>query len=221
MKLALLLPGYLDSPDYLHMKVFEKRLLKLGYSVERIDPCGLWKTDDVGVYSITNYLNTIKEAIDKHKNKEFKEILVLGHSLGGLVSILAGNRFEKITKVVSLCAPATVSKSFFKWSSDGFRNSRRDLPEDSSKYREFNVPRSFVDDGVKYSAIEDVRHLRKPLMILIGMKDDSVPPKITEQIVKVANNPHVVRLKNIGHNFRWSERETNLVMEEIEKFLLK
>lgn len=219
MKLALLLPGYLNSPDYLDMMVFEKRLLKLGYSVERIDPCGLWKTGNVDTYTVTNYLSTIKKAISKYKNKNLEEILVLGHSLGGFVSILAGNRFREITKVVSLCAPATISKSVFKYGVDGFRNSKRDLPENSSKYREFNVPKSFVDDGVKYSAIEDVRSLKKPLMILIGMKDTSVLPEITEEIVKVANNPYVVRLKDTGHSFRRSNRETNLVMDEIEKFL--
>lgn len=31
MKVALLLPGYLDSPDYLHMQTFSKRLSELGY----------------------------------------------------------------------------------------------------------------------------------------------------------------------------------------------
>ena len=61
MKLALLLPGYLDSPDYLHMKTFEKGLKKLGYTTERLDPCDLWKTGDVKNYTITNYLKQIQE----------------------------------------------------------------------------------------------------------------------------------------------------------------
>lgn len=33
MKIAVLLPGYLDSPDYLHMKFFDTRLTRLGYTV--------------------------------------------------------------------------------------------------------------------------------------------------------------------------------------------
>ncbi len=40
MKVALLLLGYLDSPNYLYMVVFEKRLRELGYLTERIYPCG-------------------------------------------------------------------------------------------------------------------------------------------------------------------------------------
>jgi hypothetical protein len=38
MKVALLLPGYLDSPDYLHMMTFENMLKELGFVVERLDP---------------------------------------------------------------------------------------------------------------------------------------------------------------------------------------
>ncbi len=56
MKVALLLPGYLDSPDYLHLRMFDKRLTKLGYTVERLDPCNLWKNNDISKYSITNFI---------------------------------------------------------------------------------------------------------------------------------------------------------------------
>ncbi len=38
MKLALLLPGFLDSPDYLHLTTIEKGLQALGYTVVRLDP---------------------------------------------------------------------------------------------------------------------------------------------------------------------------------------
>jgi len=64
MKIALLLPGYLDSPDYLHMRIFERRLQELGYVAERLDPCNLWTSDDVSDYSVTNYIKHIKNRID-------------------------------------------------------------------------------------------------------------------------------------------------------------
>lgn len=80
MKLALLLPGFCDSPDYLHMKTFEKRLKELGYTVERLDPCSLWKTNDTTKYSITNYLTQINETIMTYKSKKPDEIVLIGHS---------------------------------------------------------------------------------------------------------------------------------------------
>lgn len=52
MKIALLLTGYLDLPDYPHIKTFERRLKELGYTVERLDVCHLWETGDVNKYTI-------------------------------------------------------------------------------------------------------------------------------------------------------------------------
>ncbi len=69
MKIALLLPGYLDSPDYLHLITFEKRLKELGYAVERLDACNLWKNEDIENYTITNFIKQIKERVDFYKIK--------------------------------------------------------------------------------------------------------------------------------------------------------
>ena len=56
---------------------------------------------------------------------------------------------------------------------------------------------------------------------IIALNDVVVEPKYTEQIVDNANSPYVVRQPNMGHDFRKSEKECKIVMEEIEKFLKK
>lgn len=219
MKLALLLPGYLDSPDYLHLVTFEKRLKELGYTVERLDPCNLWTSGDVSNYSVTNYIEQIKDRVDFYNNQNPEEILLIGHSLGGFTSILAGNSIPEVTKIVALCPPSSIEGLAKKWDGKPSRISKRDLPNDEAKFREFNIPQAFVEDARKYSAIESVRNIKKPLMIFIGMEDTSVPPTETEILVSNAVNPFVIRMKNIGHDFRHSQDESNKVMKEIEKFL--
>lgn len=219
MKVALLLPGYLDSPDYLHLVTFEKRLKELGYTVERLDPCNLWETGDVNNYSVTNYIKHIKDRIDHYKNQPTEEVVLIGHSLGGFTSILAGNLLPEVTKIVALCPPSSIERLGKKWEDKSFRISKRDLPNRGSKYREFNIPLTFVKDARKYSAIKAVCEIKKPLMILIGMADTSVAPKETEILISSAIDPHVVRMQEIGHDFRFSQEECNVVMTEIEKFL--
>lgn len=220
MKLVLLLPGYLDSPDYLHMKTFEKRLNELGYVTERLDPCNLWETGDVQRYSITNYLNQIKERVAFYKTQNPTEIVLIGHSLGAFVAIVAGSRIDEITKIVSLCPPPDRNGSAEEWKGNKFRFSKRELPNDPQKFRNFNVPYSFAEDGLQYSAVNDVKNIHEPLMLLIGKSDTVVPPELTEKIVTNAHNPYVVRKNNMGHDFRHSQDECNLVMHEIEEFLL-
>ncbi|NTU46514.1 alpha/beta hydrolase [Candidatus Roizmanbacteria bacterium] len=219
MKLALLLPGYLDSPDYLHMKIFEKGLKELGYTVERIDPCSLWENGDVNHYTISNYIKQVKEKIESYENNNFEEIILIGHSMGGFTAILAGCKIPQVTKIIALCPPSTLEDSAKKWNDQGVRHSKRDLPDNPNQFRVFDIPYAFVEDGLHYSALEAVKHIHKPLMILIALNDTVVLPEKTEVIVKNADRPYVVRQPNMGHNFRHSEEQCSLVMDEIKKFL--
>jgi len=219
MKVALLLPGYLDSPDYLHLKIFEKRLNELGYTVERLDPCHLWETGDVNNYSITNYIQQIREKVESYKEQNPEEVVLIGHSLGGFTSIIAGSRIPEVTKIISLCPPPDRIGPSLRWEENKPRHSERELPDDPKQFRTFDVPYTFVIDGLQYSAAEEVKNIHKPIMIFIALEDKSIPPADTEQIVANANNPYVVRQPNMGHDFRNSQEECNIVMAEIEKFL--
>ncbi|MFA5933429.1 MAG: alpha/beta fold hydrolase [Microgenomates group bacterium] len=220
-KVALLLPGYLDSPDYLHMKIFAKWLEELGYTAERIDPCSLWKTGDVKNYTITNYIKQVSDLVESYAIKKPEEIVLIGHSLGAYVAIIVGNRNKEVNKIVALCPAADRVGVALNWQGKKLRHSERDLPESPEKLRSFDIPDTFAIDGMQYSAVEEVKDIHKPLMIFIALDDKDVPPSETERVVANANNPYVIRQPQMGHNFRKSEKETNIVMKEIEKFLTK
>lgn len=219
MKLALLLPGYLDSPDYLHMKTFESGLLKMSYTVVRLDPCHLWETGNINNYSITNYIAHIKKIIDSYKKLDLQEVILIGHSLGGFVAIVAGSKFSKVTKIVALCSPPDRIGSAQDWNGKEYRHGKRELPDNPHKFREFDVPFSFAQDGIQYSAVESVKHMHKPLMLFMAIDDTVCPPELTEKIVANAHNPHVVHQANMGHDFRKSLEECQIVWNHIEKFI--
>lgn len=219
MKVALLLPGYLDSPDYLHMLTFEKRLKELGYTVERLDPCHIWRTGDLENYTVTNYVNQVRERVASYVDQNPEEIVLIGHSMGGFTAIIAGSRIAEVSRIISLCPPPDRHGSAKEWKGSGFRHSKREFPDDPTKFRVFEVPHSFAEDGQQYSAVEEVKSLTKPLMIFIALDDHVVPPELTERIVTNAKNPHVVRQPNMGHDFRRSQEQSDVVMQEIEKFL--
>lgn len=219
MKVALLLPGYLDSPDYSHLKTFDKRLSELSYIVERLDACHLWETGDVANYNVTNFIEQIKERVLFYHGKNAEEITLIGHSMGAFTAIIAGSRIPEVTKIVSLCPPPDRKGSIAKWNSSGIRTSKKDLPNNPEQYREFPIPYSYVEDGLQYSARDEVKKIDKPLMIFIALDDVVVAPALTEQIVANANHPYVVRQPNMGHDFRFSQKDCDLVMTEIEKFL--
>lgn len=219
MIVALLLPGYLDSPDYLHLKTFDKRLTELGYTVERLDLGRLWETGDATEYTISKFIEQIEKRALFYATQNPEEIILVGHSRGAFTAIIAGSRIKDINRIVALCPPPDIKSYVKKWVNKGTRTSKRDLPDNPSEYREFSIPYKYVEDSLKYSAIGEVKTLHKPLMILIAQDDAVVPPELTEQIVNAANSPHVVRQPNMGHDFRNSQAQCDLVMRKIEIFL--
>jgi pimeloyl-ACP methyl ester carboxylesterase len=219
MKLALLLPGFLDSPDYLHMVTFDKELVKMGYTVERLDLGGLWKSGKADNYLVTNFISEIRARIELYAKDGLEEVLLLGHSRGAFTSIVAGSMIPEVTRIVALCPPPDIKASAKKWPKDGNRVSSRDLPENSEMSREFAIPHEYVEDSLKYSAVESAKELHKPLMIFIALNDVVVAPELTEEIVLAAKNPHVVREPNIGHDFRRSPQDIERVWDRIKNFL--
>jgi pimeloyl-ACP methyl ester carboxylesterase len=219
MKLALLLPGYLNSPDYLNMVTIEKRLINLNYIVIRVDACNLWESGDVNKYSTTNYLKQISEIISSYKTKNVEEIVLVGHSLGGVVAIIAGNKNKEVSKVIALCPGVAFSKSRNKYIETGFRQSLKDVPNIPQGQRVFNIPISFIDDFDKYSIPKYLRKLKKPLMVLIATDDKKVSAIDIENAMKYANNPKIIRISGISHGFRESYQEADKVANEVEKYL--
>jgi len=219
MKLALLLPGYLDSPDYQHFMLFDKRLVELGYTVQRVDLGNLWETGDASNYKISYFIDQIRQIIISNQDQKPEEVVLIGHSMGAFTAIIAGSRLNEVTKIISLCPPPDFSRSKTKWQ-DRVRISERELPSDPSKSRIFTIPDAFIEDALSYSAVEEVKGITKPVMIFIALADTVVPPEDTERIVTSSLNPlHVVRQPNMGHDFRNSQQQCSVVMNEIEKFL--
>jgi pimeloyl-ACP methyl ester carboxylesterase len=218
MKLALLLPGYIESPDYLHLVVIDEGLSGLGYKVVRVDPCLLWATGEVENYILTNYIKQIKEIIDSYESDNLEEVVLVGHSLGASAAILVGADDIRVTKIVCLSPAVVLDKSREKWNESGIRCSKKDLPTDPNVFREFCVPLSHLDDRKQYSVTEALHDLTIPTMFLFGSDDPSADE--IQKVVDSAQISKVVRIENMSHDFRQSLDLCNRVADEVKKFLL-
>jgi len=76
--------------------------------------------------------------------------------MGGFTSIIAGSRIKEVTKIVSLCPPPHRYGSAEEWKGTGFRHSKRDLPDNPSQFRSFDVPYSFAGNYL-FHLITDIR----------------------------------------------------------------
>src|SRR3989338_4759008 len=87
-KLAIIIPGRLDSKDYAHNTSLVDYLAGRGYFALSFDPPGTWESPgDIGLYTTTNLLKVVDELIEHFGNKP---TLLAGQSRGGTVAMLAG-----------------------------------------------------------------------------------------------------------------------------------
>ncbi len=218
MKLALLLPGYLESPDYEHLVVIDKKLTEMGYTVLRVDACQLWSTNNIEGYTLTNYIKQVEQIIGSYSGTDLEEVVLIGHSLGASVAMLVGVSESSVSRVVCLSPAVVLNKSREKWNTEGIRLSKKDLPGRPTEFREFAIPIFHMDDRIKYNIGETLKNFKKPLMFLFGSEDSTAQD--IQKVADTVDTIHVVKIDGMNHDFRNYPELCNLVSEEIKSFLL-
>jgi pimeloyl-ACP methyl ester carboxylesterase len=228
--LALVLPGLLDTKDYPNMKAHVDFLASKGFYAISFDPPGTWQSsEDIHEYTMTNYLAAIDELIAQQGNKP---TLLVGHSLGGLIATLAAAKSPHVTAFVAIMSPASlvreengelraVGRTLEQWEQDGTRPSDRDLPEDSTKTKHFELPFSFAEDAQKYSSLEGLKNLTKPKLFIAGKADTKITPVMVNTTFDAAAEPKQYVEIESDHDYRRSPELIEEVNDVIGQFLEK
>lgn len=226
-KLAILCPGFLDTKDYDHLVLLAEELKKNNFTVIRFDPTGTWESGgDISEYLTSQYLNDINSILEFMLKKEnYKDILVGGHSRGGMVSILYAARDSRISKVLPIMPSTThpvtkaikdrLEKESAQWKKDGFRISSRNIPGKIEK-RKFNLPYIHAEDRNQFNVPEDIKKIHAPIIFIVGESDVLCPPEEVKNMFNQANEPKkFVLVPGIGHDYRHSIEEIRKVNEII------
>lgn len=194
-KLAVICPGYLDSKYYDHLVTLAHDLSGLGYTVVRFDPTGTWDSGGkITDYTTTQYLEDVKNVIDfMTKDQDFKSILLGGHSVGGMTSLLYAPTDMRVNTVLGIMPPYSVKRTntyekLESWKKAVEKESRRDVPG-KDEFRSHTVPYSFVSDRLKYDVLDNIDDFRGQTILIAGEADEIVKPQDVEKIYNAANNP--------------------------------
>lgn len=220
-RLAILCPGYLDSKDYKHLVGLAEELCKRGYTVVRFDPTGIWDSQgEMADYTMTQSLTDIKIVLEYMlAQRDFKFILLGGHSRGAEISILYAARDSRISQVLSIMPSSErlmAGPKYEAWKKTGVRISSRDLPEDKNQKREYRVPYAYTEDRKQYNVTKEVEQVKSPIILVAGELDDSVPAKYVKEIFDHANEPkRFIIMPEIGHGYRRDDEEIKIVNQAI------
>lgn len=219
-KLAIVIPGRLDTKDYAQNPSHIKFLSSKGYFALSFDPPGSWDSPGgLGLYSTTNYLKAVDELIEYFGSKP---TLLMGHSRGGTVAMLAGPKNPHVTHMISVNSsyggPIDVDAAV----PGETKVSYRDLPPGTSRTKEqkrFDLPYHYFEDSQKYNALDGLNTSTKPKLFFYGSKDELSTPKRVKHMYDVASEPKMIHELNTVHDYRLYPEIIDEVNQVVGEFL--
>jgi len=214
-RLALVMPGRLDTKDYPHMRSHVEFLAKRGWYALSFDPPGSWESPGgIDLYSMTNYLQAIQELIEYFGNRP---TLLMGHSRGGTLAMLAGVRNPEVVAFIAAMSRADGSPPID--SSAAYEINQRDAPEDKTRKVEFKLPQNYFVDSARYDARTGLQTSHKPKLFILGLEDKIITPKSVRALYKLAAGPKQLQTVPGGHDYRKDPTIIDQVNKMVGQFL--
>ncbi len=214
-KIAIVIPGRLDTKDYAHMRSHVDFLASKGYFALSFDPPGTWESPgDISLYTTPNYLKAIDELIEYFGNRP---TIILGHSRGGSMAMFAGINNPHVTHFIAMMSHYGPSSK--PQESGNIRISYRDLPPGTKKTKEnkqFNLPMSYFNDLTEYVGLETCT---KPKLFFLGKEDNVVFPEDVREAYKLAAEPKQLHELNSDHDYRYHPEIIEEVNQVVGQFL--
>lgn len=217
--LALVLPGRLDTKDYAHIRSHVHYLSTLGFYALSFDPPGTWESaGGIEIYTSENYLKAVHEVIEYFGNNP---TLLVGHSRGGSMAMLAGVSNPNVTAFVPIMASALPAEIDEEWQQQGIRTSYRDLPPGDGPTEErklFELPYTLFTGAD--NLLRDLSSCEKPKLFFLGLQDKQNTPEIVREGYDVSADPKRLYELDTSHGYRYykpAAEEVNLAIGNFVK----
>ncbi|MBI3619955.1 alpha/beta fold hydrolase [Candidatus Roizmanbacteria bacterium] len=220
-KLAIALPGRLDTKDYINFSSHLEYLANRGFFSISFDPPGTWESPGgIEMFTTTNYLKAVSELIEYFGNKP---TLLLGHSLGGTVSILAGTSYPAVKALVVIMAAYGSSLTSGREAiRNGVKTSYRDLPPGNfktNKRKKFALPTNYFKDGEQYDSVAALKSCSRPKLLFYGTRDVFTTPEKVMEVYDSIPEPKMIHKLDSDHDYRYHPGIINEINEAIGQFV--
>lgn len=220
-KLAIVVPGRLDTKDYIHNTSLVDSLATRGYYALSFDPPGTWESSgSIELYTTTNCIRAVEELIEYFGNRP---TVVAGHSRGGSIAMLVGPRNSFVSHIIPIFshygAPSDPEPERIE---HGNLVSYRDLPpgtERTAEQKRFDLPLTYFEDGQQYDALAALTTYTKPKLFFFGTEDAMNDPEEVKVAFEASAEPKVIRAIHSDHDYRLHPEAIEEVNREIVRFL--
>jgi len=195
------------------------------YNVFKHDFAGNGESEgEIGKASYFKEIDDLITVLDVLESKGYKKFCLIGHSMGGSVSILTTTQDKRVKWLIDIAAPAYPEKGVKK---RYFTPERvKEAYEKGSAFschprKKFKFYKIFFEDLEKVNVPESMKKVKVPLLIIHGAKDASVPLKESKDLFILANNPKNLEIiSGAGHLFA-EDNKANELIQAIINWLTK
>jgi len=220
---VLFVHGYKGFKDWgpwnLMSKAFANEdfcFMKINFSHNGVDPNNLTDITLPEVFGQNTFsieLDELKIVLDWIESKEnpyaanidSSEILVVGHSLGGSLSLIKAIEDSRISKIVAWASPCDILKYGTLeerdiWKERGFVN-----VVNARTKQVYPILYAFREDIVeninRFSLLDRLDQLAKPLMIIHGTADESVNISDSKKMAEIVEHAIYLEMEGATHTF--------------------
>lgn len=189
------------SKDYKIYNNISKILISNGYATIRFDMMGLGNSG--GNFSDTSFITNVEDlnAIYKYIKENYKAPkFLIGHSLGGLISIKASEKLKDIKGIAAIGSPFNLNglkNILSKYNDELYEKGSAKIDVSG---REFTIGRKFIED-VKDENIENtIKNFNKSIIIFHSNIDEVVDYKYGIKLFNTINSDKsFITLKEVNH----------------------
>jgi dipeptidyl aminopeptidase/acylaminoacyl peptidase len=224
----MILHGFTGYKEEAHFEKLEEILVKNGFAVIRFDASGSGSSEGSFEkdYSMSNFLKDINSVYNYLQKLEFvnkDKIGIVGHSMGGLLSIAFASLNPEIYACVAISSPVILTETdWIKGAIERWEDLGWFYKKISRKDSDTRIPFSFITDANKFDALSYIKKLRCPFLTVLGLSDDVVSPGDSRRIFQAANGPReLIEIEGMNHDYKQRPEIVRKVNIKVLDFLKK
>ena len=228
-KIVIICHGITGCKNHNFTPLLSNFLEKNNFSVLRFDFTGNGNSEgEINEGNYSQELDDLGKVIDFVKKLGYNKIGVIGHSMGGAVALLRTAIDKRINYLISIASTAYPNKMIERI----YPHQKKELKERGwiLWWDHWKLEKSFFDDTLKYDCTKYIKKIKKPLLIIHGDKDDTIPLQQAKDLYKNANEPKYLEvIKEADHCFGYEglyknqeeTKEYKIMKQKILQFLKK
>jgi esterase/lipase len=212
------------NKNLINVKYISEALSEKRIAVLRFDFTGLGESQgNFAQTSFTSNIDDLLSAADFLSEYYEAPKLLVGHSLGGAASVVAGRELSSVKALSLIGTPSNLDhiKRLFREKMDEINFNGSAMVDVAG--REVEIGKGFVDDLANHNIKKSLNKLQKPLLILHSPEDEMVSIDHATEIFMAARHPKsFIALDGIDHlikNIKDARYVGGLIGEWVTRYL--